>query len=109
MAKFGDWEPDQRTPASVKPTTTMRTERDIHLLIDYLRARDPQHPDIGILCWVLSEQPNVEANEQMTAERAQWANTQSTMNGIITAQFNEIVVLKEKLARFVTPPTRMQP
>lgn len=85
----------------------MRAERDIHLMIDYLKARDPQHPDISILCWVLSEQPDAEANEAMAAERELHKATLATMKGIITDQANQIALLKEKLGRFVTPPTRM--
>lgn len=93
----------------------MRTERDIHLMIDYLRARsrshqegameamNPQHPDISILCWVLDE--NKPATP-ITGDAA-LLEANKDLSQMVIEQANEIETLKQKLGRFVTPPTRM--
>ncbi len=98
----------------------MRSEHDIRNMIDYLTARDPQHPDLVAFRWMLGEQlagvnaevlAALEEAKQIAESATQQANASAQAmrlaGGKITQQAAEIADLREKLSRFVTPPQRM--
>ncbi len=93
----------------------MRSEHDIRSMIDYLTARDPQHPDIGILRWVLGEGATMPpAGMVPTAEFEATVNMRlnhlmEPLQKMIKQQADEITDLREKLSRFITPVQRVQP
>ncbi len=85
---------------------SMRNEHDIRSMIDYLAARDPQHPDISILKWVLGESPKSVWELRFEEATKAYQDAGVNLNAIIQKQNAEIVDLKEKLKRFVTPVQR---
>lgn len=82
----------------------MRSAHDIRSMIDYLMARDPQHPDLSAFRWVLGEGKPTQLNGDAALIEAN-----KDLSRMVIEQSQEIASLKEKLSRFVTPVTRMQP
>ncbi len=77
------------------PKDNRRSEHDIRGMIDYLMAKDPNHPDISAFRWVLSEGKPVPSGDAALLE----AN--SDMKLMIIEQDRQIKDLKEKLSRFL--------
>lgn len=99
----------------------MRTGHDIRSMIDYLSAKDAKHPDLVAFRWMLGErlQPEdtISLNQHRTdmddllarmgAERNRLSSDLRMATDELVKQRAVIEDLKEKLARFVTPPMRM--
>ncbi len=73
----------------------MRSESDIRSTMDYLTARDPNHPDLSAFRWVLSERKPEPSGDAALLE----AN--KDMSRMIIEQDAQIKELKEKLQRFL--------
>ncbi len=84
------------------PKDNRRSEHDIRSMMDYLAARDPQHPDLSAFRWMLSE------GKPEPSDDAALLEANKDMSRMIIDQANEIAALKEKLARFVQPVERMK-
>ncbi len=83
----------------------MRSEHDVRSMIDYLTARDPQHPDLSAFRWVLGESPKSEPEQKFEVALKEiedrYGKYKNEQIAIINKQTTEIADLKEKLHRFL--------
>lgn len=79
----------------------MRTPDEIHSMIDYLEQKDKSHPDIAVLRWALKED-----QRPVDIARGLQDEAVSGLHEVIAQHCATIADLRQKLARFVQPPSR---